>query len=76
MRIRFPNLQNADLDEEQADGVIVTRAWRDAGYLAEMQGVLRAPRENRAGKELRIHLKYNYNSDAGSVPWQEAALNW
>ena len=76
MRIRFPNLQNADLDGEQADGVIVPGAWRDAGYLADMQGALRAPRENRAGKELRIHLKHYYNSDAGSVPWQEAALNW
>ena len=76
MRIRFPSLQNADLDIQQADGTLVPGAWRDAGYLADMQAVRRAPRANREGKELRIHLKHYYNSDAGSVPWQEAALNW
>ena len=75
MRIRYPNLQNADLDGEGEDGRMIPGAWRNAGMLAEMEELRRAPRETRAGKELRAYLKHYYNSPAGSVPWQDAAVN-
>ena len=74
MRDRFPNLQNADLDGDDRNGQMVPGAWRNAGVLADMQAVGRAPQENRAGKEQRIYLKHYYNSAPGTVPWQEAAL--
>lgn len=74
MRERYPGLQNADLDREDQDGQLIPGAWRTVGMLEEMQAIGRAPRENRAGKELRIYLKHYYSSAAGSVPWQEAAI--
>ena len=76
MRLRYPGLQNADMDQEAANGQIIRGAWRDAAMMAEMREVQRAPRETRDGKLLRTALKHYYNSEAGSVPWQEAALNY
>ena len=75
MRIRFPNLQDADLDVEDDHGNIVPGAWRDADLMQETQEALRAPRLTRAGKVQRIYLKHYYKSDVGSVPWQEAIIN-
>lgn len=75
MRERYPQMQNADLDMEDANGQIIPGAWRNAGVLAEMDAVGRGPRQTREGKELRVYLKNYYCSEAGSVPWQEAALN-
>ena len=43
MRVRYPGLQNADLDVEVDDGNFVPGAWRNAGVLAEMEEVGRAP---------------------------------
>ena len=74
MRDRYPNLQNADLDREDQNGNLIPGAWRTPHCLHEMETVGRAPRENQAGKKLRIYLKHYYNSDAGRVPWQEAAV--
>lgn len=75
MRERYPTLQNADMDKELGDGEIIPGAWRDGAVMQEMEQVERGPRENRAGKQLRIYLKHYYNSDAGRVEWQEAAIN-
>ena len=74
--IRYPTLQNADLDQETDDGDIVPGAWRNHAMMHEMQIAGRAPRETREGKQLRTALKHYYCSEAGSVPWQEAALNY
>ena len=35
MWVQYPNLQNANLDGEDDEGVDVPRAWWDAGFLAE-----------------------------------------
>jgi len=43
--------------------------------LAEMEAIACSPRESHAGKELHVYLKHYYNCEAGSVPWQEAAVN-
>ena len=74
MRIRYPNLQNADLDREDGNGQLIPGAWRDIALEQEMEALQRAPRETRAGKIQRVYLKHYYNSPAGSVPWQELAL--
>ncbi len=74
MRMRYPALQNADLDVDDVDGQIIPGAWRTAAMMDEMETLGKAPRENRAGKELRMYLTYYYNSDIGSVPWQDAAI--
>lgn len=75
MRMRYPNLQNAVIDTEGTDGEIIPGAWRDGDVLQDMEEANRAPRETRAGKKLRVYLKHYYNSEVGSVPWQEAAVN-
>ena len=75
MRERFPNLQNADLDRDDDDGHVVPGAWRDAAVMREVDNVPRAPRANRDGKRQRVYLKHYFNSPAGSVPWQDAAID-
>ncbi len=75
MRDHHPHLQNADLDGALPNGQIVPGIWRNVGVMAEVQAVDRAPRANREGKQQRIYLKHYFNSDAGSVPWQEAAID-
>lgn len=68
-----PALGANEVDVE-ADGQIVPGAWRDAGVLEEMEVEGRGPRETADGRQLRAYLKAYYNSDVGSVPWQEAAI--
>ena len=75
MRMRFPNLQNADLDRDDGDDHnLVPGAWRTDALMHDLEVAGRAPRQSRAGKEHRVYLKHYYNSAAGSVPWQEAAI--
>lgn len=74
MRMRYPNLQNADLDREGDQGQVIPGAWRDRDFQDEMARAARAPRQTRAGREQRVYMKGYYNSEAGSVPWQEAAI--
>jgi len=74
LRSRCPQIQNRDLDQEDANGNIVQGAWRDAGHLAELDTARRASRATRLGKAQRIYLKNYFCSDAGSVPWQDAAI--
>ena len=68
--MKVPPLQNADLDHEDEAGDIVPGSWRDDVMMAEVEDIQRGPRETRPGKLLRTHLKFYYNSSAGSVPWQ------
>jgi len=74
LRSKCPQLQNRDLDQEDEHGNIVPGAWRDVGHMAEMDAAGRASRATRDGKRQRIYLKNYLSSDAGSVPWQDAAI--
>jgi len=74
IRDRFPRLQNAELDDD-IGGNFVPGAWRNAGELAEMEEAARAPRATRDGKMLRVYLENYCCSEAGSVPWQDAAID-
>ena len=74
MRDRYPMLQNQDADGIMPDGVLVPGAWRGVGVMREMQAVQQGPRANRKGKQQRIYLKQYFNSLAGSVPWQDHAI--
>jgi len=42
--------------------------------MAEMEAAGQATRATRDGKKLRVYLKNYLCSEAGSVPWQEAAI--
>jgi hypothetical protein len=75
MRMRYPRLQNVDLDYEDDQGNLVPGAWRDNAVLQDVEAAGRGPRTTAAGKELRAYLKNYFNSPAGSVPWQNAAID-
>ena len=71
MRIRYPALQNNDVDREDGNGNHIPGAWRTDAVL---QDVHEAGRQgymaNREGKRTRAYLKNYYVSDVGSLPWQ------
>lgn len=71
LRDRYPQAQNVMLAAPEGD----PGSWRAAGVMESVEAAGgRNPKENREGKQLRAYLKHYYNSVAGSVPWQEAAL--
>jgi len=75
MRDQYPTLQNRELDQEDDQGEIIPGAWRSAGVLEDLDAVARGPRGTREGKQLRLYLMHYYNSKAGRVAWQEAAIS-
>lgn len=75
MRMRYPNLQNADLDVEDNAHNMEPGAWRDAAVMREVDLAGRGPRQTAEGKRQRMYLKNYYNSPAGSVPWQDAIID-
>ena len=75
MRLRFPNLQNADLDAEDQNHNIRPGAWRDAAVMREVEAAGRGPRQTAKGRRQRVYLMKYFNSPAGSVPWQDEAID-
>ena len=74
MRLRYPGLQNAILDQEDEDHNIIPGAWRDGVELLELQRVRGANRVAVIAKRQREYLKMYFNSAAGSVPWQDRMI--
>ncbi len=70
MRVRYPGLQNRDLDHEGNDHQIIPGAWRNEGVLQEVQNVQGGNLDTRKGKAVRVYLKHYYNN-VGRVPWQD-----
>jgi len=75
MRLRYPNLQNADLDVEDQQHNIRPGAWRDAAVMREIEAAGRGPRQTAEGRRQRTYLMKYFNSPAGSVPWQDLAID-
>ncbi|CAH1266737.1 HARBI1 [Branchiostoma lanceolatum] len=74
LRTRYPNLRNEDVDQD-VDGMIVPGSWRNVGVLDDCQREgSTGERCTRQGRELRLYLMHYFNSQAGKVPWQEAAI--
>lgn len=71
MRIRYPALQNAGIDREDDNHIIVPGAWRDVGMMHAIEMIKGATRATTAGKQQQEYLKHYFNSPAGSVPWQD-----
>ena len=70
MRDRYPQQQNADLEEPEGG----PGSWHTANVLPDVEAVGRGPKQNQEGQKLREYLKHYYCSPVGSVPWQEAAI--
>ncbi|WAR25316.1 hypothetical protein MAR_011020 [Mya arenaria] len=75
MRTRYANIQNADLDREDEQGQFIAGAWRDQAVLEDVQAAGNGLRLTGPGKELRAYLKNYFCSPAGSLPWQDVAIN-
>lgn len=74
MRMRFPGLQNAQLDREAPDHQLIHGPWRNAQVMEDMDNVVAATADSRHGKRQRVLLKHYLNSEAGAVPWQREML--
>ena len=70
MRIRYPALQNLDVDQEDIDHTIVPGAWRTPQVLQDVNAIQGGNRATRLAKQQRIALKHYYNG-VGAVPWQD-----
>ena len=68
--MRYPNLQNLDLDQEDDEHQLIPGAWRDDAMMQDLADEGRGHRATAEVKKLRACLKHYFNSDVGSVPWQ------
>jgi hypothetical protein len=73
MRIRYPALQNAEIDREGGNHELIPGAWRHEGVMQEVYGVQGGNSGTREAKQQRIYLKHYY-SIVGAVPWQDAMI--
>ena len=80
LRIRFPAIANAEVDREDEDHNTIPGAWRGDQQVEGIPQPQALNRDNRVGKVMRDYLKAYFNSEAGSVPWQERLaginVNW
>ena len=71
MRMRYPRLQNAELDIEDAAHNIVPGDWRRRAPMHELYRVRGANQASTEAKRQREYLRLYFNSPAGAVPWQQ-----
>ena len=71
MRMRYPALQNAAIDAENANHQIVPGLWRDTANMHDLDNVRGPNRDSTAAKKQREYLRLYFNSAARSVPWQD-----
>lgn len=69
---RFPGTP-IDVDKEDDDGHIIPGAWRNNVELTDTQ-VVGGIRVTREGKRQKNYLCDYYNSQVGSLPWQESMV--
>lgn len=70
MRTRYPGLQNAALDQYDANQQLVPGAWRLGLNMPDMDNFGRGNRATEIAKAQRLYLTRYLNSPAGAVPWQ------
>ena len=75
MRIRYPGLQNQQLDiDDNANRNFVPGAWRNGRNMEDTQRVTGFNTASKEGKKQRNLIKHWVNSTAGSVPWQDRMI--
>jgi hypothetical protein len=74
MRMRYPGLQNQAMDVELEDHNIVPGAWRQDRVLPDVKQGHGPTNASNEAKNQRMYLTEYVNSDAGSVPWQDAMI--
>ena len=71
MRLRYPGIQNAVLDQEDDQHNIKPGAWRREANMVDVENITKGNRDTIAAKKQREYLKLYYNSPQGAVPWQQ-----
>ena len=56
MRIRYPTLQNLDLDRERNDHQVIPGAWRNEALLQEMQNMQGSNVATREAKQQGVYI--------------------
>eukprot|EP00105_Crassostrea_gigas_P007335 XP_011421541.1 PREDICTED: protein ALP1-like [Crassostrea gigas] len=74
MRLRYPAIQNADMDEENANYQIIPGSWRANAAMHDVDNIMGPNRDSTAAKKQREYLKLYFNFPAGSVPWQDRMI--
>ena len=75
MRLRYPALQNIQLDMEDDNHNLVPGLWRVDANMHELDRVVGPNRDTIAAKKQREYLRLYFNSPAGSVPWQDRMIS-
>ena len=76
MRIRYPTLENAQLNIEDDAHNVIPGEWRKTVNLQDLDVVVGPNRDTIAAKRQRQYLKLYFNSAAGSVPWQNNMIRF
>jgi len=71
MRIRFPAAGNDIIDHENENHEVIPGAWRLNANMNEVYMAVGGNYDQLAAKRQRETLRIYFNSEAGSVPWQE-----
>ena len=75
MRIRYPGLQNQQLDHaENMSRDFIPGSWRQDRNLEDTHTVAGSNTSTKTGKKQRNLLKHWANSSAGAVPWQDRMI--
>lgn len=69
MRIRYPAVQNADLDQEDQQHNVIPGLWRNNRPLHDIARI-RGNRQTHRAKAQRNYLSPYYSNPVGAVPWQ------
>ena len=75
MWMRYPGLQNAALDREDADHNMVAGEWRRHAPVYELHRVCGPNQATTEAKRQREYLRLYMNSPAGAVPWQQDIIH-
>ncbi len=70
MRIRYPAIQSAVMDREDANNQVIPGEWRRGNTWEQELRCVSGNRETKAGKQQLEYLKHYYNYVVGAVPWQ------
>lgn len=74
MLLRYPAIQNADMDEENANHQIISGSWSANAAMHDTDNIMGPNRDSTAAKKRRKYLKLYFNTTADSVPWQECII--
>ena len=75
MRMRYPGLQNAELDHEDANHKIVPGEWRRHAPMHELLCARGSNQATTEAKGQQEYLRLYFNSPAGAVPWQHDMIH-